>query len=884
MERLKSLLESLPAATVAHPWTAHLLMAAVLAGGWFCGSGLRTSLLPEQEPDRVTVELSCPGYAPEEIEREAVVPLEERISALRHVRSLESASMPGSARISVRAESARRAERLALEIREVVGTRPLPPGCAATRTEREPFSMPGAVFLVKGESAAEALPLANEFKELLQNEFGLSDVRIDGVPLPFLPPESPLGKIRYDGKEVLAVSANQSRGEDLLRVAKRAQEGRERFLAKHPGSVEVFYDGTGVLGDRMSLLGRNGLQGLCLVLVVLALFLNLRVAFWVALSLPFSVAGMMILARATGMTFNLLSLFGMIAVVGMLVDSAIVVSERVWQELEAGAKPAEAARNAVRGVFAPVTASTLTTIAVFVPFFFFRGMIGSMVWQIAVVAVAALVFSLVESFLILPAHLARSRRASAAETALSRPAFLKAALLRRVHGLYGPALLRRVHGLYGPALRFALDRKALALAVPLLVAALVALFFRTGVLQANPYQETDDEIPGLEVTMPAGTSAETTDSLLAEVEARIRAAVARMEKESGGAVLKGVMRSVGANRIGDVGPHAGRISLRLVSGRERPLPSEAVVAGLRRDLGRLDGVARFRFGSSGQWGAPVSIALRGEDYAELHRAAADLRREFEAEPTVVDPVDDYVEGTTPTGSPCATVRRADGAREIVVEASLAPGASSLGVQRLVQNELLPRVLARHPGVEWRPGAQQRDNVEFAWSIVRSYSPALLVILLMLLAEFRSLRQSAVVLAVVPLGVLGGLLGHVVHGEMVSNMSVFGFVALSGVVVNNAIIFVDSINRLRREGWPLREAVVAGSLSRLRPIAMTTFTTVAGLMPMMLERSFQAREMVPMAFTVCWGLLLGSLMALFVTPVLVEWLALRESRPGRSAAK
>ena len=212
------------------------------------------------------------------------------------------------------------------------------------------------------------------------------------------------------------------------------------------------------------------------------------------------------------------------------------------------------------------------------------------------------------------------------------------------------------------------------------------------------------------------------------------------------------------------------------------------------------------------------------------------------------------------------------------------GPEEYRIQRLVQNELLPRVLARHPGVEWRPGAQQRDNVEFAWSIVRSYTPALLVILLMLLAEFRSLRQSAVVLAVVPLGVLGGLLGHVVHGEMVSNMSVFGFVALSGVVVNNAIIFVDSINRLRREGWPLREAVVAGSLSRLRPIAMTTFTTVAGLMPMMLERSFQAREMVPMAFTVCWGLLLGALMALFVTPVLVEWLALRESRPGRSAAK
>ncbi|MBP5188866.1 MAG: efflux RND transporter permease subunit [Fibrobacterales bacterium] len=872
MERLKSLLQSLPAATVAHPWTAHLLMAAVLAGGWFCGSGLRTSLLPEQEPDRVTVELSWPGALPEEIEREAVVPLEERIAALPRVRSRESVSMPGGARLSVRAKSARQADRLAQEIREVVGTQPLPPGCAATKVEREPFSMPGAVFLVKGESAAEALPVADEFKEMLRNEFGLSDVRIDGAPIPFLPPESPLGKIRYDGKEVLAVSANQSRGEDLLRVAKRAHDGRERFLAKRPGSVEVFYDGTSVLGDRMSLLGRNGLQGLCLVLVVLALFLNLRVAFWVALSLPFAVSGMMVLARATGMTFNLLSLFGMIAVVGMLVDSAIVVAERVWQELEAGAAPAEAARTAVRKVFAPVTASTLTTIAVFVPFFFFRGMIGSMVWQIAVVAIAALVFSLVESFLVLPAHLAHVRRRSAFESALSRSARMRAEILRRVHRIYGPAL------------RFALDHKALALAVPLLGAALTALFFQTGVLQVNPYQETDDEIPGLEVTMPAGTPAETTDSLLAAVEERIRAAVAEMERESGGAVLKGTMRSVGANRIGDAGPHAGRIVLRLVSGRERPLPSEAVVQRLRRALGRPDGVARFRFGSAGQWGAPVSIALRGADYAELHRAADDLRREFEAEPTVVDPVDDYVEGTTPTGSPCATIRRADGAREIVVEASLAPGASSLSVQRLVQNELLPRVLARHPGVDWRPGAQQRDNIEFAVSIALSFTPALLLILLMLLAEFRSLKQSAVVLVVIPLGVLGGLWGHVIHGEMVSNMSVFGFVALSGVVVNNAIIFVDSINRLRREGLPLREATVAGSLSRLRPIAMTTFTTVAGLMPMMLERSFQAKEMVPMAFTVCWGLLFGSLMALFATPVLVEWLALRESRSASNAAK
>ena len=116
MERLKSLLQSLPAATVAHPWTAHLLMAAVLAGGWFCGSGLRTSLLPEQEPDRVTVELSWPGALPEEIEREAVVPLEERIAALPRVRSRESVSMPGGARLSVRAKSARQADRLAQEI------------------------------------------------------------------------------------------------------------------------------------------------------------------------------------------------------------------------------------------------------------------------------------------------------------------------------------------------------------------------------------------------------------------------------------------------------------------------------------------------------------------------------------------------------------------------------------------------------------------------------------------------------------------------------------------------------------------------------------------------------------------------------------------------
>ena len=398
MDRLTSLLKSLPAATVARPWIAHVLMAAVLAGGWFCGSGLRTSLLPEQEPDRVEVELSWPGAAPEEIEREVVVPLEERIAALPGVRSRESVSMPGGARLSVRAKSARRADGLARDVREIVGSFALPPGCSVAKAERAPFSMPGAVFLVKGESAAEALPVANAFREELRNERGLSDVEISGVPLPFLPPESPLGKIRYDGKEALAVAVSQRGGEDLLQVARSAKEGFDRFLAEHPGSVEVFYDGTSVLGDRMRLLGRNGLQGLCLVLVVLALFLNLRVAVPVALSLPFAVAGMMLLAAATGMTFNLLSLFGMIAVVGMLVDSAIVVSERVWQELEAGAKPADAARNAVYAVFAPVTASTATTIAVFVPFFFFRGMIGSMVWQIAVVAIAALVFSLVESF------------------------------------------------------------------------------------------------------------------------------------------------------------------------------------------------------------------------------------------------------------------------------------------------------------------------------------------------------------------------------------------------------------------------------------------------------------------------------------------------------
>ena len=264
---------------------------------------------------------------------------------------------------------------------------------------------------------------------------------------------------------------------------------------------------------------------------------------------------------------------------------------------------------------------------------------------------------------------------------------------------------------------------------------------------------------------------------------------------------------------------------------------------------------------------------RGDDPDELREAAAALRTALEADPEILDPGDDVVSGFDPSGRPYSVVRRADGAREALVEASLLPGVSSFTAQRRVQEEILPGILKDRPGLSWRAGPRQRDNVDFLLSVAASYAPALLLILALLLAEFRSLRQSSIVLLVIPFGVVGGLVGHLVHGEMLSNMSVFGFVALSGVIVNNAVIFVDSINRLRG-GLPLREAVVAGALGRLRPVAMTTLTTVAGLAPMMLERSFQAREMVPMAFTVCWGLVVGSLLALVETPVLVELLAPR----------
>ncbi len=853
---MRSLFSKAVSFFVARPFAAHALLLAVLLCGWLCGSGMRTSLLPEREPDVVRVRISMPGSLPESVDAQAVAPVEAMVSRWDETREVSAVSVPGSAEIAVRAVSPRRADALRDRLRDSLRSFALPEGAVAEGVERDAFSMRGAMFVFADGDLARAAALAAEFRDSLAAR-GLSGASTAGAPDPRLPPGSPLGGIRLDGAPAVLVSVDQRRGEDLLEVARTARGVFDDFRAANPDARAVaFYDGTSVLGDRMRLLARNGLQGLLLVLVVLGLFLDIRVAGRVALSLPFAFAGMAIVARLSGVTFNLLSLFGMIAVAGMLVDAAIVVSEAVVAERETGAGPKEAAVRAVRRVASPVAVSALTTVAVFVPFFFFRGMIGSLVWQIAAVAIAALVFSLVAGFLVLPAELAGCRG--------TEPGRLSAATER----VRSAALAA-----YGRVLRFALDRKALALAVPLCAALLLGWLFSEGILRIDPYQENDDEIPAIDVALPLGSSAETTDSLLAAAEAELRAALRGLEEECGGALLLGTMRTVGANALGDFGPHAGRILLRLVPGSTRPLHSEAIVSALRERVGVPEGAVRFRFASSGQWGSPVSVALRGDDPDELREAAAALRAALEADPEILDPVDDVVSGFDPSGRPYSVVRRADGAREALVEASLLPGVSSFTAQRRVQEEILPGILKDRPGLSWRAGPRQRDNVDFLLSVAASYAPALLLILALLLAEFRSLRQSSIVLLVIPFGVVGGLVGHLVHGEMLSNMSVFGFVALSGVIVNNAVIFVDSINRLRG-GLPLREAVVAGALGRLRPVAMTTLTTVAGLAPMMLERSFQAREMVPMAFTVCWGLVVGSLLALVETPVLVELLAPR----------
>ena len=735
----------------------------------------------------------------------------------------------------------------------------------------------------------------------------------------------------------------------------------------HHFQVGLHTDLARFVEGRLDLLLRNGKQGLVLVLVCLMLFLNTRVAFWTAMGLPVSFLGTFVVMSLFGVTINLLSMFGLIIVLGIIVDDAIVIGENIYRHVEDGMPSMQAAVKGAEEVQWPVIIAVSTTMAAFAPLLFLKGQIGEFMRQLPLVVIAALSVSLMEALLVLPAHLRHlpSPHARQAVPAASKSWFERwFAPLGRMQ----QQMLLKLTNVYRRLLVVGLSWRYVSLCVA--VGACIAVMgLIIGVTEKGPtlgnivpwefIQKMDAESIFAHLELPVGSNAN-------EVEQRLRLvgdfACTLPEVES---VQLDVASQLNVADVGATGgnqqSHLGQVWIELMAADRREQlglrSSDEVLTDLRRFSETLSGVNSIKWEamSGGPGGKDIEVRFSGDDMEELKSMAASLKAELARFAGVVDLDDDLDDGKREVQLTLRDAARPTGITRQMLGQHVRGATYGAEARRLTRNREDVKIMVRYPessrvdvaNIEamWVPAVNNGKGDKRAWvpmseladitetrsftqihraqqkrsltvfgdvdaavvkpedvltSVKRDFIPqlqqehphvridflgsqeeqaksfaslriatpiALLLIYMMLAGLFRSYIQPLVVMAAIPFGVQGAIIGHWLTGHPATFLSAIGMVALTGIVVNDSLVLVDFINSHVREGMDEFEASVEGSIVRLRPIFLTTATTVAGLTPLMFETSFQAKFLIPMAVTLTFGLGFATLLTLLIVPVL-----------------
>lgn len=743
-------------------------------------------------------------------------------------------------------------------------------------------------------------------------------------------------KFYFNGKRAVNIDINKTNDQDMFDIADRVRVYMDEFDYKHDDiEISLLRDGSGIVKERATILSNNGILGIILVVLFLSFSLNPRMAFWVALAIPISFTGMAILGTMYGLTINVVSLMGMIIVIGMLVDDGIVIAENIYQHYENGEKPIDAAINGTLEVLPSVTAAIVTTIVFFTMFLFLEGDIGLRMKDIGFVVIATLGISLVEGVFILPAHIAHSK-------ALHQEPGKKSWLLRKSEEFLH--LQRDI--IYAPILKFCIRNPIIVSIIP------VALFLITiGAIQGGivkitffPVIERDNIV--LSFQMPAGTPEHITDSLLTKMEQDVWQVSHDYDEKYNPekSIIKAVARAIGPNA------HQGGLRITLVESQFRDLSEMDIRNMIRDKIGDIPEADRLQLGSGGMWGMPVSVALKSSNLEQLHKAKEKLEAALKNDPRLKDVSDNDSPGlkevkiklkekayalglttqqvmdqvrsaffgkeaqrilrgidevkiwvrydksnrTTLSQMEDLRIRLSDGRAfplKEIADFSIERGVSSVNhidAQRVVEVEadivsakesvtdiiadiranIMPTVVEAYPDVSFDFEGQSRESSKTGGSIQRVIPVILGIMFLVVVFTFRSFLQAFIVFVMVPFSLIGVVWGHFIQGFILSLFSMFGTIALIGIVINDSLIFINEFNRIIKQGHLFNDALYETGMSRFRPVILTSITTIAGLGPLMFEPSRQAQFLSPMAVAVAYGLLFGTTLTLVMLPSLL----------------
>jgi multidrug efflux pump subunit AcrB len=996
------------------PVTANLLMLTLLIGGLIMGNNIRKDVFPDFELDLVSITLTYPGASPEEVERGAILAVEEAISDFEGIKKITSTAREGSGTIRVEIIEGEDVSRIAQDIQNAVDRiSSLPedmddPTVVIPNHKRYVVSL--ALFGDQPETVLREM--AERVRDRLLKDEGISHVELDGVREYEISIEVPQQTLRNLGLSLDDIAKTIARasvevpggairtesGDVLVRVSERRDLGRDfgriPIISSTDGS-EVFLEDIAVIRDgfeetdsfatfngmpsvmlevyrvgkqtptsvseavhrkleeinhnmpeglqliarndrseiytqRLDLMLRNAYLGLGLVFILLALFLETRLAFWVSLGIPISFLGAMLIMPLTGVTFNMVTMFAFIVTLGIVVDDAIIVGENVYYYRQKGYAWRDAAMTGAGDIATPVIFSILTNMVTFMPLLFIPGFMGKVFRVIPVVVICVFFVSLIESLFILPAHLGHTS-SSDEERGVS-------GILYSWQQRFSKGFTRFIRTRYGPFLKFVLHWRYITIACGVTLLTITFGYVKSGRLGFELFPKIESDYALVTAVLPFGTSVDQTAKVQ---EMLVRAGEKVAEQYGGDRLVEGVYAKVNGTET--------KVRMYLTPPKVRPMSTAEVTRLWREELGDVPGLESIKFesdaGGPGR-GAALSVELSHRDITILERASGELAAALENYPNVIDVDDGFATGkqqinfkikpeaqslglraadiarqirqsyygstalsqqrgrnevkvmvrlpkdervseyhleemilqtpgggeiplldavTLERGRADTSIKRRDGRRVVTVSADVKPRSQAGLIAEAMKTEIFPELVKRYPELSFSFEGRQADRKESIHALFRGLGIALVIIFAMLAVPLNSYIQPLVIMVAIPFGLVGAVIGHVIMGYSLSVLSLFGIVALSGVVVNDSLILVDFTNRRRAKGLAAGEALHEAAIQRFRPILLTTVTTFGGLSPMIFETSRQAKFLIPMAISLGYGIVFATIITLVIVP-------------------
>lgn len=761
------------------------------------------------------------------------------------------------------------------------------------------------------------------------------------------------GFARFDGKPTLSLNVKAVGDEDVLQIAAEIREFIQERRKDLPPSLDmaVWADSSYYLQDRLDLMTENIIYGASLVFIILAMFLHLRVAFWVMLGIPICFLGSVLLMKLPmfDISINMVSLFAFILVLGIVVDDAIIIGESAFSDVEkldlSGEPDAEQKERAeleaavISGasrVAVPATFGVLTTIAAFAPMVMVGGPL-SVLWQsIAWVVIFCLAFSLIESKFILPAHLARMK----IQQKNKRRYF---SFIDNLRNAISRGLTHVIHNIYKPALKRVIDFRYATLSLFCMTIIVMIVAMATNNIKTQLVPNIPSDFVQASIEMHEGAGLRQTEKALDELENALNRVDKKLFEETGKHIVSHTV-------LFNEGDSGGELITELTK-EESPVDAFELVRLWREETQPVAGVKRFSFSASSDEndGEGVEFQLSSDSLTDLKAAVATLKEELTFYPGVHD-VESNLTGAKnevvleikpegelvgltlsdiarqvrngfygaeaqriqrdgeeikvmvrypknervslgdlekirlrgpdgqeiPFDSVAAykvqpgieSIVRVDGRRSAILSASVdTEKMSSDLLVRTVEEDVFPDIAEQFPNVSIQKSGATKENQKTIAELLAASLVVLLAIYALLAVPLRSYSQPLIIMSVIPFGVIGAVLGHMLLGMPVSIMSGFGIVALSGVVVNDSILMVEFVNRAREQGIAMKEAIIDSGTKRFRAIILTSITTFIGLVPILFETNLQAKIMIPMAVSLAFGILFATLITLILIPCL-----------------